>query len=88
LILIGGADQTEPDRQAALEAFLATVARHCERTGTVVVDGGTDSGVMRPHGCGAAPPSDRSGSSAWRRPAPSSARRRRAPTSAPRAITR
>jgi hypothetical protein len=47
LILIGGADHTEPERLAALEAFLATIARHCERTGTAVVDGGTDSGVMR-----------------------------------------
>jgi hypothetical protein len=47
LILIGGADHTEPDRPAALEAFFATVARHCARTDTAVVDGGTDSGVMR-----------------------------------------
>jgi predicted Rossmann-fold nucleotide-binding protein len=47
LILIGGADATEPERLDELRAFLATVARHCERTGTSVVDGGTDSGVMR-----------------------------------------
>lgn len=47
LILIGGADATEPERAAALLAFFGVVARHCEETGTTVVDGGTDSGVMR-----------------------------------------
>ena len=47
LVLIGGADNTEPDRLGALEAFMATVVRYCAKTGTAVVDGGTDSGVMR-----------------------------------------
>lgn len=47
LILLGGADATEPERFAALQAFFVTLARHCEQTGTTVVDGGTDSGVMR-----------------------------------------
>jgi SLOG in TRPM, prokaryote len=47
LILIGGADATEHERHAALQAFFMTLARHCEQTGTTVVDGGTDSGVMR-----------------------------------------
>jgi hypothetical protein len=47
LILIGGADATEPERHASLQAFFITLARYCEQTGTTVVDGGTDSGVMR-----------------------------------------
>ncbi|MEO8273753.1 MAG: hypothetical protein ABI620_06780 [Chloroflexota bacterium] len=47
LILIGGADGTEPERAAALLGFFSGVARYCDRTGTAVVDGGTDSGVMR-----------------------------------------
>jgi TRPM family ion channel len=47
LALIGGADFTEPELLVRLRAFFATLAAHCERTGTAVVDGGTDSGVMR-----------------------------------------
>ncbi len=47
VILIGGADFTEPGRLAELRTFFETLAAYCERTGTTVVDGGTDSGVMR-----------------------------------------
>lgn len=47
LILIGGADATELDRLDALRRFFGTVVRYCDQTGTTVVDGGTDSGVMR-----------------------------------------
>ena len=47
LILIGGAGFTEPELLAELRGFLGTLARHCERTGTAIVDGGTDSGVMQ-----------------------------------------
>lgn len=47
LILIGGADATQPDRLRDLRGFFDTVARHCEGAGTAVLDGGTDSGVMR-----------------------------------------
>ncbi|MEO5705099.1 MAG: hypothetical protein ABIZ52_08285 [Candidatus Limnocylindrales bacterium] len=47
LILIGGADDTEPERLDAIRALLGVVAVYSERTGTAVVDGGTDSGVMR-----------------------------------------
>ena len=47
IILIGGADATEPARRDELLGFLAVVARHCERTVTAIIDGGTDSGVMR-----------------------------------------
>jgi hypothetical protein len=47
VILLGGADFTEPDRLARLRRFFATLAAYLERTGTAVADGGTDSGVMR-----------------------------------------
>ena len=47
LILLGGADSTEPERMAELRGLFERIARHCARTDTAVVDGGTDSGVMR-----------------------------------------
>jgi hypothetical protein len=47
VILIGGADFTEADLLAGLRTFFAALAEHLERTGTALVDGGTDSGVMR-----------------------------------------
>ena len=46
LALIGGADFTDID-ETRLQAFFAVLAAHCQSTGTAVVDGGTDSGVMR-----------------------------------------
>lgn len=46
-ILVGGADLTEPERVAELQALFDTLAAFFERTCTIVVDGGTDSGVMR-----------------------------------------
>ena len=45
--LIGGADALSDDDRAALEQFFAVLVEHLEGTGTAVVDGGTDSGVMR-----------------------------------------
>jgi hypothetical protein len=47
VILLGGADFTEPDRIVELRQFFGTLAGNCQRTGSAVVDGGTDSGVMR-----------------------------------------
>jgi SLOG in TRPM, prokaryote len=47
VVLVGGADFTEPELVGGLRAFFASLADHLERTGTAVVDGGTDSGVMR-----------------------------------------
>lgn len=47
VILVGGADLTEPERLAELRALFDTLAAYFERTCTTVVDGGTDSGVMR-----------------------------------------
>jgi hypothetical protein len=47
VILIGGADFTDPDRLAELRTFFGELAGHLQRTGTGLVDGGTDSGVMR-----------------------------------------
>jgi hypothetical protein len=47
LILLGGADSTEPERLAELRILFERIARLCARSGTAVVDGGTDSGVMR-----------------------------------------
>lgn len=49
LLLIGGADfaGTDPAVLGGIRAVLLTLASHCERTGTAVVDGGTDAGVMR-----------------------------------------
>ena len=47
VILVGGADHTEPELRAELRALFDTLAAYCERTSTTVLDGGTDSGVMR-----------------------------------------
>ncbi|HUQ43751.1 MAG TPA: hypothetical protein VM451_04975 [Candidatus Limnocylindria bacterium] len=47
LILVGGADFTEPELLATLRGFISNLASACERLGIAVVDGGTDSGVMR-----------------------------------------
>jgi hypothetical protein len=49
VILVGGAtfaDAADPFA-TAVRRFLATLARVCQETGTAVVDGGTDAGVMR-----------------------------------------
>lgn len=45
--LVGGADFTEPERLEELRAFFRVLADYLERSDTAVVDGGTDSGVMR-----------------------------------------
>ena len=47
VVLIGGADFTEADLEAGLRGFFANLAGYLEATGTALVDGGTDSGVMR-----------------------------------------
>jgi hypothetical protein len=47
VILIGGADFTEGGLEGGLRAFFGILAGYLERTGSAVVDGGTDSGVMR-----------------------------------------
>ena len=49
LLLIGGAAfaGSDPDLVEGIRIFLATLAAHCERSNTAVVDGGTDAGVMR-----------------------------------------
>lgn len=47
IALIGGADGLDTADAVALEGFFLRLADHLERTGTAVVDGGTDSGVMR-----------------------------------------
>ena len=49
LLLIGGADFADADEGAVagIREFLMALAGHCQRTGTAVVDGGTDAGVMR-----------------------------------------
>lgn len=49
LILVGGATfaDSDPDRTAGIRAFLGALAAACEQTGTAIVDGGTDAGVMR-----------------------------------------
>ena len=47
IILVGGADFTEPELLATLRGFIANLASTCDRLGIAVVDGGTDSGVMR-----------------------------------------
>jgi SLOG in TRPM, prokaryote len=46
-ILVGGADFTEADRLVELGRFFTTLAAYLERTRTALVDGGTDSGVIR-----------------------------------------
>lgn len=49
LLLVGGADFTDcsPEVLEAVRRFLETLARICDAVGAAVVDGGTDSGVMR-----------------------------------------
>lgn len=47
VILVGGADFIEPERHAELRSLFETLVAYFERTCTTVVDGGTDSGVMR-----------------------------------------
>lgn len=47
IALIGGADGMGEADRSALRGFFATLAAYLEATGTAVVDGGTDSGVMR-----------------------------------------
>lgn len=47
ILLAGGADLTEPERRAVLRELFLRLAGYCEETGTAVLDGGTDSGVMR-----------------------------------------
>jgi hypothetical protein len=47
IALIGGADFTAAGEVARLRAFFGVLAAYLERTATAVVDGGTDSGVMR-----------------------------------------
>jgi len=47
IVLVGGADAMAPEALAALPAFFAALAAYLEGTSTAVVDGGTDSGVMR-----------------------------------------
>lgn len=46
-ILIGGADSASPDELRRLRRFFERLAKVAERSGTAIVDGGTDSGVMR-----------------------------------------
>ena len=45
--LIGGADFTDEGLAGPLHALFDTLTRYCESTGSAVVDGGTDTGVMR-----------------------------------------
>jgi hypothetical protein len=45
--LIGGADFTEPEMLGALRRWFRVLAGYVAGTGTAVIDGGTDSGVMR-----------------------------------------
>lgn len=47
LLLVGGADFADAELLASLRSFFAALAAACERTSSAVVDGGTDSGVMR-----------------------------------------
>jgi hypothetical protein len=49
LLLVGGADFADcpPEVVDAIRRFLDRLARVCDATGAAVVDGGTDSGVMR-----------------------------------------
>lgn len=49
LILVGGATfaDADPARTASIRSFLDALAAACEQTGTTIVDGGTDAGVMR-----------------------------------------
>ena len=47
LILLGGADSMPEDERLRVQALFRQVLEYVETTGTAVVDGGTDSGVMR-----------------------------------------
>jgi hypothetical protein len=47
LILVGGADSMPVEDQLRVEALFGRLVDHVEETGTALVDGGTDSGVMR-----------------------------------------
>lgn len=47
VILIGGADSMPDDERARVEALFRRLVEHLDSTGTAVVDGGTNSGVMR-----------------------------------------
>lgn len=47
IALIGGAGGLDAADREALAAFFGRLATHLDATGTAVVDGGTDSGVMR-----------------------------------------
>jgi predicted Rossmann-fold nucleotide-binding protein len=47
VILIGGADLTEHRRRVELRSFFGALAGYCQRTATTVIDGGTNTGVMR-----------------------------------------
>lgn len=46
-ILIGGADFTEVELASGLRGFFTHLAAHLEASRTAIVDGGTESGVMR-----------------------------------------
>jgi hypothetical protein len=46
MILVGGADSMPPEDQRKVEALFGRLVDYLEQTGTDVVDGGTDSGVM------------------------------------------
>ncbi len=45
--LVGGADGISDESAASLSRFFRALARAIDRLGAVVIDGGTDSGVMR-----------------------------------------
>jgi hypothetical protein len=47
ILLVGGADFTDEALLDAIRGFLSNLASWCDVTRTAVVDGGTDSGVMR-----------------------------------------
>jgi hypothetical protein len=47
IVLIGGADLASPEDLERVRGFFATLAAYLDASGTAVVDGGTDSGVMR-----------------------------------------
>jgi hypothetical protein len=46
-MLIGGADSMSAGERRAVTAFIDRLVAYAERTNAAVVDGGTDSGVMR-----------------------------------------
>lgn len=50
LVLVGGADRMDPAGVAALERVLCDLVPVLDACGAVVVDGGTDTGVMRAAG--------------------------------------